>query len=255
MEPLLPKHKVSPKGGRPRVADRDCLRGIIFMLRTGIPWEYLPQELGCGSGVTCWRRLRDWQRAGVWERLHAVMLDHLARADKLDWSRAALDSRSLAARKGGSFSGPNPTDKGKAGSKQRVLVERSGVPLAVDLTAANLNDHLLLEWMLDLVRPVANGRCGCPRHRSGELHADKAYDHRVCRQSLRARGILCRIARRGVDSSQRLGRHRWVVERTLAWLTQFRRLVIRYERRDDIHLAFMILGCTLISHRLLGTGQ
>jgi transposase len=101
VEPLLPKHKPSAKGGRPRVGDRECLRGIIFVLRTGMPWEYLPRELGCGSGVTCWRRLRDWQEAGVWERLHAVLLEHLARAEKLDWSRAALDSRSLAAKKGG----------------------------------------------------------------------------------------------------------------------------------------------------------
>jgi IS5 family transposase len=108
--------------------------------------------------------------------------------------------------------------------------------------------------MLDLIRPVRNGKRGRPRCRPEKLHADKAYDHGVCRRTLRARGILARIARRGIESSQRLGRHRWVVERTLAWLTQFRRLMIRYERRDDIHLAFMTLGCALICHRLLGAG-
>jgi transposase len=71
IEPLLPKEPPKPKGGRPRVQDRACLTGIIFVLKTGLPWEYVPQEAGWGSGVTCWRRLRDWQRAGVWRRLHA----------------------------------------------------------------------------------------------------------------------------------------------------------------------------------------
>lgn len=80
--------------------DRACLTGIIFVLKTGLPWEYLPQELGCGSGMTCWRRLRDWQAAGVWERLHQKLLDRLGDADRIDWSRACLDSASIPANKG-----------------------------------------------------------------------------------------------------------------------------------------------------------
>jgi transposase len=79
------------------VSDRAALTGIVFVLRTGIPWEYLPQEMGCGSGMTCWRRLRDWQQAGVWHELHALLLDELAAADQLDWSRASVDSSSVAA--------------------------------------------------------------------------------------------------------------------------------------------------------------
>src|SRR5918911_1256565 len=90
--PLLPPESPKPKGGRPRVPDRAALTGIIFVLRSGIPWEMLPQEMGCGSGVTCWRRLRAWQRAGVWERLHQAFLDRLGTADKIDWSRASADS-------------------------------------------------------------------------------------------------------------------------------------------------------------------
>src|ERR1043166_8678588 len=96
--PLLPRHKARPgKRGRPPVDDRACLTGIVFVLRSGIPWEMLPQEMGCGSGVSCWRRLRDWQQAGVWGELHAVLLDKLAEGDKLDWSRASLDSSSVRA--------------------------------------------------------------------------------------------------------------------------------------------------------------
>jgi len=103
----------------------------------------------------------------------------------------------------------------------------------------------VFEALLDAVPPVKRPR-GRPRNRPAKLHADKAYDIRRCRRALTRRRIKVRIARKGVESSQRLGRHRWVVERTLAWLSQFRRLTIRYERRADIHGAFLSLGCSLI---------
>jgi transposase len=97
VEPLLPKQPPKPKGGRPRVNDRAALTGILFVLKSGIPWEMLPQEMGCGSGMTCWRRLNEWHRAGVWERLHRALLDRLGEAGRIDWSRASLDSASVAA--------------------------------------------------------------------------------------------------------------------------------------------------------------
>jgi transposase len=100
VEPLLPPTPPRPKGGRPRVPDRACLTGILFVLRSGIPWDLLPLELGCGSGVTCWRRLRDWQAAGVWDRLHRALLDRLGEADQIDWERACLDSASVPAKRG-----------------------------------------------------------------------------------------------------------------------------------------------------------
>ena len=104
--PLLPAEPPKPKGGRPRVSDRAALAGIIFVLKSGIPWEMLPQEMGCGSGMTCWRRLRDWQEAGVWEALHHTLLDRLGEAERLDWSRASLDSASIPAKRGAIMSGP-----------------------------------------------------------------------------------------------------------------------------------------------------
>ena len=90
--PLMPAPRPKKKAGRPRVPDRACLTGIVFVLKTGIQWEYLPQEMGCGSGMTCWRRLRAWQRAGVWQRLHRVLLQRLADAGRIDWSRASADA-------------------------------------------------------------------------------------------------------------------------------------------------------------------
>ena len=100
VEPLLPPEPPKPKGGRPRVDDRAALTGIVSVLESGIPRGMLPEEMGCGSGTTCWRRLRDWQEAGVRRELHRVLLDRLGKADAIDWSRASLDSASVAAKRG-----------------------------------------------------------------------------------------------------------------------------------------------------------
>jgi transposase len=125
------------------------------------------------------------------------------------------------------------------------VVDRTGIPLAALLTAANHHDSVIFEALLDAIPPIkqANGR---RRKRPSKLHADKAYDIPRCRRALTRRHIKVRIARKGIDASQRLGRHRWVVERTLAWLNRYRRLTVRYERRADIHQAFLTLGCALI---------
>jgi transposase len=110
--PLLPHVERNPRyPGRPRVDDRKALNGILFVLYTGIPWEFLPQELGYGSGMTCWRRLRDWNAAGVWQRLHELLLAELRRAGLLDFSRAAVDSSHVRAMKGGPAIGPSPVDR------------------------------------------------------------------------------------------------------------------------------------------------
>jgi transposase len=109
VQPLVPPEPPKPKGGRPRVPDRAAFTGIVFVLKTGLPWEYLPQEMGCGSGVTCWRRLRAWQRAGVWQRLHHVVLDRLGAAGRIDWSRASADSARIPAKRGAASPARTPS--------------------------------------------------------------------------------------------------------------------------------------------------
>jgi transposase len=115
--PLLPPAPPKPKGGRPRISDRQALTGILFVLRTGCPWDAVPAELGVGSGVTCWRRLRDWQAAGVWEQLHQRLWDRcLGSRGRIDWSRASIDSASIPAKKGAARPA-KPTRPGQAGNQ------------------------------------------------------------------------------------------------------------------------------------------
>jgi transposase len=108
IKPHIPPEPPKPKGGRPRVSDRACLTGILFILKTGTPWEYLPREMGCGSGMTCWRRLRDWQKAGVWKAIWHTLLDELGLAGAIDWSTSAMDSCSVRAVFGGRKLAPIP---------------------------------------------------------------------------------------------------------------------------------------------------
>jgi|SRR5215208_2214549 len=120
IEPLLPpRPKRTSERGRPRVSDRAVLTGILFVLRSGIPWEMLPQEMGCGSGMTCWRRLRDWHQAGVWRKLHQLLLSRLEQTGEIDWSRASIDSVSVRA-KGA------PRKKGAQSARaRRIAVNRA----------------------------------------------------------------------------------------------------------------------------------
>ena len=132
-------------------------------------------------------------------------------------------------------------------------MDRKGIPLAVRLSAANAHDSTQLLPLVDAIPPIVGprGRPGRPRKRPAKLHADKAYDYPALRRALRARGITPRITRRGIDSSERLGRYRWIVGRTLSWLLGFRRLGIRYERRVDQLQGLLHLACALICLRFL----
>lgn len=173
LEPLLPQRERRFRyPGRKALPDREVLCGILYVLHTGIQWEYLSQELGFGSGMTCWRRLRDWNEAGVWQRLHEVLLAELNAASRLDWYRCVVDSSHVRALKGGSTRDPSPVDRGRAGSKHHVITDGHGTPLAVLLTGGNRNDVTQLLPLLDAI-PPARGRVGRPRRRPDSLFADR----------------------------------------------------------------------------------
>jgi transposase len=218
---------------------------IVFMARTSTPWRLLPaRELGCGSPSTCWRRLTEWATAGVLDQLHLVVLDRLGEQDRLKWDRASVDSMSVRAKREGPR-GRNPVDRGKPGSELHLVCDGGGLPLTAVVTAANVNDTTIFQAVVEDIPPIRTPS-GRRRRRPGKLHADRGYDSRANRAWLRSRGIRPRIARRGVDSSARLGRHRWKVERSLAWLSCWRRLQVRWDRDSGRWFAFVLVACSMV---------
>ena len=144
---------------------------------------------------------------------------------------------------------PNPTDRGKNGSKRHLMVDANGIPLAIEHTGANVHDSEMAITLVDAIPPIKQPR-GRPRRRPDETLADRAYDAEdKIRKPLRARGIKPLIAQRNTEHGSGLGRYRYVVEAAFDWLFNQRRLRVRYEKRDDIHQAFLIIGCFLICWR------
>ena len=166
----------------------------------------------------------------------------------MDAGRGRFQPR--AGEKRGSATGPSPVDRGRLGSKHHLIVDQTGIPLAFALTGGNRHDITQLIPLIDRI-PAVRGIIGRPRRRPGQLIGDRGYDSQSHRRQLRQRGITPKIARRETAHGSGLGRYRWVVERTFAWLHQFRRLLVRYDRRADIHEGFLAIGCCLICWRRL----
>src|SRR5436190_12495088 len=179
LEPLLPRARRKNRhvqfAGRKPSEPRRVVNGILFVLRTGIPWEHLPATTDFPSGYTCRRRLRRWHRAGIWQRLFEALLAELQKEHKLDWYRALVDSSSVPAPSGGRKTGPNPTDRRKLGSKHHLLTDAQGIPLAILLTGANRHDVTQLLPLLDSI-PHVKGKVGAPRFRPERVQGDRAYD-------------------------------------------------------------------------------
>jgi transposase len=191
LEPLLPqprrKNRHVQYAGRKPSEARRVVNGILFVLRTGVPWRLLPATSDFPSGYTCRRRLRRWHKAGIWQRLFETLLSELQRTHQLDWHRALVDSSTLRAPSGGAKTGPNPTDRRKLGSKHHLLVEAQGIPLAVILTKANRHDVTQLLPLLDKV-PKVKGKRGVPRSRPKQVQGDRAYDSEPHRKAIKKRG-------------------------------------------------------------------
>ncbi|MER5409315.1 IS5 family transposase [Streptomyces sp. NPDC002769] len=252
IEPLLPKvERRARHPERRRHPDRLVFQGILFVLHTGIAWEHLPQELGFGSGMTCWRRLAEWTEAGVWPRLHEVLLAKLRGANALDFSRAAVDASHIRALKGE----PRPDEALSTGADGQQTPPdhrryRHPARCHPDRRPGNRNDVTQLLPLLEAV-PAVRGKRGRPRRRPDLVLGDRGYDHDKYRRLVWDLGVKPVIARRGTEHGSGLGTQRWVVERAFAHLHWFRRLRIRWEIRDDIHEAFLALGCALICWRRL----
>jgi transposase len=236
--------------GRKPLDYRKILTGILFVLKTGIAWDDLPADLGCGCGKTCRHYLQVWHQAGVWRQLHALLLAELNGADQIDWSRALIDASFAKAPEGGEDTGPNPTDRGKSGSKHHVLTDAQGIPLAAEVTAANVNEVTQVFQVLTDLRPVG-GKPGPKREKPDRLQGDRGYDSEPVRRVLRWLGVTPVLAARNTEHGSGLGVYRWFVERTISWLHAFGRLRRRLDRLTEIQEAFLRLACALICIRFV----
>jgi len=249
--PHLPRRKASPRGGRPPVNDRKCFDGILWILWTGAPWKALPREYG--SATTCWRRLRQWEEDGTLLELWRAFLGLVERCREGALGRV-LHRRELRPRERGG-AGVGKTKRGK-GTKWMVLVDGAGTPLGLHLDSASPSERKILEATLNTVAVRWVHRAGRPRRYPDRLIADRGYDSNDLRASLAERGIEPIIPAQinhpnatHQDGRKRRYRHRWIIERTFAWLGWSRRLLVRPERLLVVYVAFFHLACLMFTIR------
>ncbi|MGQ4439270.1 IS5 family transposase [Streptomyces violaceoruber] len=250
VEPVLPAFRTRRQGGGTApVEQRAVFTAVVYVLTSGCAWRHLPPTFGVSS-ATAHRRFSLWTAAGVWRHLHRALLDELGARGAIDWGSVIVDAASVRAKRRGALTGPNPVDRGKAGSKLHILTDAQGLPMVLGVSAANVNDvQALVPLILGL--PAVRSRRGPRRRHPGKLRADKAYHSAVNIAWLRQRNISPRIARPGVESSERLGRHRWKIEGSISWLFGYRRLTVRYERKGSHFLAFLALAAALTCYKRL----
>lgn len=246
-EALLPVHRPG-KRGPVLLDDRSCLQGILFVLYTGINWKHLPPELGSGSGITCWRRFRRWCEAGVWDRLHRLLLSELHTLSEIDWSTVCLDGSHVRAKKGGEGTGPSPVDRGRPGSKRHIACGSAGIPMAIITTGGNVPDIKAARDLVEAIPAVA-GRVGRPKRRPEVILADGGYDSQAFRDWPRFERIDSIIPQRGRKKIIGPGKIRWGVEQAIAHFHQFKRLGVRWDRHLLMHEGFTKLAAALICWR------
>jgi transposase len=253
IRPLLPP---PARTGRPRANDRRTIEGILYVLITGSRWQDLPSEYG--APTTVWRRLKRWGEEGVWERIWRAALAMLDQQGRLDWTMAFLDGSFAPAKKGGDKVGL--TKKGK-GTKWMLVVDGNGLPLGFHLASASTAEVKLAEQTLDTIG-VSRPR-GRPKQRPEKLVADRGYDRSAFRRLLRRRGIgMCIPPKRRprswrpkrgrpVVARKDEYRYRFKVERSFAWLGNFRRLLMRWEHLVSVYHSFFAVGVLLLCVRRL----
>jgi putative transposase len=251
VEPLLGKLDPPNLRGRKRIDPRAALDAIIFRLRSGCQWNHLPKEFPDDSSVH--RTFQRWVRLGVFQCLWAMLVSACEDLGGLDWEWQAADGMMGKARFGGDHIGPNPTDRGKNGTKRSILVEASGGPLAVVIAGANVHDTKLLEATIEAIvvhRPTPTS--DDPQH----LCLDKGYDNPTGHTTVEMYTYIPHIRRIDEEKldkykEKRHPARRWVVERTLAWLSKCRALLVRYDKTSENFLALIQFACSLLWYRRL----
>ena len=248
--PLLPAEPaVGPQGGRPAKSHHTVLKVIWYVLVTSCRWKDVPQEMGC-CGETARTRLQRWEQAGIWERLHQLMLTMLNHEKQLDLKTMVIDSTQSRAFGGGEKTGPSPIDRRKKGTKFTLLVDRNGVPLVLRAVPAPRSDHREILPAITSV-PTIKGKPGRPRTLPDELFADAGFDSEAARTLLRWLGIQPHIRRRRSPHGSHLGRVRWVVERTISWIKGLRRMRVRYDRSETLIDAWTSIAAAVVCLRVL----
>ncbi|MGA7923737.1 MAG: IS5 family transposase [Thermoplasmata archaeon] len=245
---ILPPTPSHPRGGRPFSDPRPSFEGIWYLLRTGAQWCALPRCFGPKSTVHGW--FEKWRAAGLFQQLWWQIL--LAYDDEvgIDWTWQSLDGALGKAPLGGTATGPNPTDRGKLGTKRSVLVDGRGVPLGIVVAEANRHDSKLLE-------PTLEARVVLPPLVSQHLCLDKGYDFPFCREIARSYLFTPHIRPIGeeprrMERNRKRRARRWVVERAISWLNRCRRILVRWEKKAENYLAMVELACAWIALRALG---
>ena len=247
----LPKQPKGRRRGRPRVNNRDVINGIWYVLWTGCQWKAVHRDWFNVSSSVLHERFQTWQQEGRWERILRRMVRYYARERRIAWKWQSIDSKSVPAPLGGSQTGKNPTDRGKRGSKIHILVDQRGAPLAVYISGANQHD----KWFIDeVVFSVVVRRPTVEQH----LCADKGYDYPDVHKFVVQERYVAHIKprrRRGEPPIASLPpgetqypARRWVVERTLSWLTKRRSIRTRWCKKAENYLAFVLFACASIVH-------
>jgi putative transposase len=250
MEAVLPPEKPAGTPGRPPVPYRTVMNGILYVLRTGCQWNMVPEEFSSGSTVH--RRFQEWVACGAFDEIVKVLLHWYAEQKAIDWEWQSGDTKLLAAPLGGEKTGPNPTDRGKLGTKRHLLIDGRGVPLALHLSAAHQADNKGLKplvtdgWLVDRPSVQETG----PQH----ICLDKAYDDQKLDQLLRDMGYTLHIKRRGDEDEIGIGEpvhpaRRWKVERTISWLNNMRKLRTRWAKKASNYRALWLLAIALVIFR------
>lgn len=251
IEILIAEYDPPKPTGRQRENARKILNGIIYRFRTGCQWNHLPEKYGDDSTVH--RTLQRWEEINLFEMLWSLLVAECDVLKLVDWQWQAADGWLGKARSGGDESGPNPTDRAKNGTKKSLLTDARGGPLSIVIAPANVNDHKLLAETIEAI--VVERPQPTPRKQQ-HLCLDKGYDNQPSREVVKQHGYIDHIRRIGEEKRDQQGKQkhparRYVVERTIAWLSKCRGLLIRYERKSEIYLAQLQFACALLWYRRL----